>query len=1314
MSKSSQSIKLQDGQQNQDNISQIASPTNGGQQYELHELPLDQRPNKISSCTMPVSNILAPELLLFSIKNQRLQHIYNEEKDELEKSFADVKKVLDNRTYKYEVLIAFWITVHLQKLEAAKLVYDLDPIIEKMVTNLRSAGQYLLDEKKRKEEETKKKSMMGFFSKSKQNNPQAPQTNSNSNNTQQNNGGLSPSQPATSTDKEKSIPGSFSGEAALYRMENKNELLPPEEEDKKVSESDEQQQQNIPPGHEVSQRYSHLANTLKKKKESKPAEVTNNNQTGIYTIDDLIDLKFLLQSEVAIPVNTNIMRIALNFLEEKIASLIVAYYKVKIDEEMILRAIKTGQLDFLYCVFSYNRNFQEVHKEDANEQAQTDSDEGDMNGLHYKIFTFDLLFKKVLEFCEDQATIRIKAIVHWKIKSTGTKTELVLNTLIFADFSRWSQVKLRVFIDFITEIVKRGHEQNRILLCYNPIQVITLSCEFLTKIGKSISIFRQEGKVLSAKLLGLGRRIIDNMDEEVIPKVFLDIDFKDRTVLKIITSNGYVPLMQNEKVSVLLEEIWVALFKQANFADLDDDARSLKVKENIDIYNQFNYYGTLLSATLFLHVITKQLFNIFAEIKMPYDKWTIIDIMAAFMNLICFNLVGNVTEQQILDQNQKKTLDYYVIIVILLSWTRFFMYFLVVKPISKLLMILIRVVLNTMTFNFIMFSIVIINVSIFQLYFQETSPLFYNLAITFRTLFDALIGTYAYLVIEDMALFSIFQIIHIFITKIVLVNFLVAILESTFKEMQEQGNFAFQVNQYQFIERYSIAMQDEWGYSQLVILPPPINFFTIFLIPTVMRKGLMKRASEVFSKFIFWFENMFYLMIMLIYLLMLVPLIYLRMIYNIVKLASVFNLIWLLSLWLLFGPIFLIQGVGKDMFYFMKTLCDYKDENDQNQEKEAEDFKQDLIVLYNEILEVMRAILQLFKERNQAHRRKRLRMKKKLMKSQTQRQKHQQENNPANLKRHFLDDDLEEDDQGFTITKELIIEAWSKWRPSSSQQNSKLTTPDQSLIKERQKNPNKSKDARAIFGDIFMAKLLSGIKMKNYNQKKEYKPKEKQMGTQNGKNKNEFVNNFTYKLKEQLLEEENEQKMQKIPKDELQIMQEFLNRFLFVSDTSSKESMDLKLSLKSLPFKVNDHNVYRIGMIHFNMIQKSLIAFQNDDQDELFRYYDNRNKTRYNKLNVKASETKFDTQNLRQLGSSLLSILNKINFIGKYFKNTNILNNAPAEFKKFYEKKRLQKVHPEGRGRRQTIIRRQSFTDKVKDQKLPPIHPKRNKGQFQI
>lgn len=40
-------------------------------------------------------------------------------------------------------------------------------------------------------------------------------------------------------------------------------------------------------------------------------------------------------------------------------STMVAYYALKIDEDMIIRAIKTGQLEFLYCIFCYNKNYQE-------------------------------------------------------------------------------------------------------------------------------------------------------------------------------------------------------------------------------------------------------------------------------------------------------------------------------------------------------------------------------------------------------------------------------------------------------------------------------------------------------------------------------------------------------------------------------------------------------------------------------------------------------------------------------------------------------------------------------------------------------------------------------------------------------------------------------------------------------------------------------------------------------------------------------------------------------------------------------------------
>ena len=90
--------------------------------------------------------------------------------------------------------------------------------------------------------------------------------------------------------------------------------------------------------------------------------------------------------------------------------------------------------------------------------------------------------------------------------------------------------------------------------------------------------------------------------------------------------------------------------------------------------------------------------------------------------------------------------------------------------------------------------------------------------------------------------------------------------------------------------------------------------------------------------------------------------------------------------------------------------------------------------------------------------------------------------------------------------------------------------------------------------------------------------------------------NFTHKLRVQLREEEEVKAIiDKIPSDEVKMIEAFLTHFLFVSETSTRETLDLKLALKSLPYKVDSFNCYRIGMIHFNMVQKSLIAFQNDD-----------------------------------------------------------------------------------------------------------------------
>ncbi len=40
---------------------------------------------------------------------------------------------------------------------------------------------------------------------------------------------------------------------------------------------------------------------------------------------------------------------------------------------------------------------------------------------------------------------------------------------------------------------------------------------------------------MKGRLLQLGNKIVENLEDEKIEKVFLDTDFKDRTILKIVT-----------------------------------------------------------------------------------------------------------------------------------------------------------------------------------------------------------------------------------------------------------------------------------------------------------------------------------------------------------------------------------------------------------------------------------------------------------------------------------------------------------------------------------------------------------------------------------------------------------------------------------------------------------------------------------------------------------------------------------------------------------------------------------------------------------
>ena len=120
-----------------------------------------------------------------------------------------------------------------------------------------------------------------------------------------------------------------------------------------------------------------------------------------------------------------------------------------------------------------------------------------------------------------------------------------------------------------------------------------------------------------------------------------------------------------------------------------------------------------------------------------------------------------------------------------------------------------------------------------------------DLSYSFRYLFDAMIGAYSYT--GDYNYFyasSFLTVIHVFLSNVFLLNFLIAILSTVYNIMMDHGEFSYKSNKYEFIEKYSIAMLDTDGYAELVIHPPPVNFFTIFITPFIFSRLTMRKVAE--------------------------------------------------------------------------------------------------------------------------------------------------------------------------------------------------------------------------------------------------------------------------------------------------------------------------------------------------------------------------------------------------------------------------------------------------------------------------------------
>lgn len=154
-----------------------------------------------------------------------------------------------------------------------------------------------------------------------------------------------------------------------------------------------------------------------------------------------------------------------------------------------------------------------------------------------------------------------------------------------------------------------------------------------------------------------------------------------------------------------------------------------------------------------------------------------------------------------------------------------------------------------------------------------------------------MLGGYSYGGVSNLEFaYTIVMILHLFIINILLLNFMVAILSTTYGDMLESGSFLYKCSLFQYCEKYMIAFQDD-RIGELMIHSPPLNFFSLLMLPTLfvpdqISRNLTERVTQRFSYLNFWIENIFIVIVFMAYELCMLPLAYLLTFYNIMVISN--------------------------------------------------------------------------------------------------------------------------------------------------------------------------------------------------------------------------------------------------------------------------------------------------------------------------------------------------------------------------------------------------------------------------------------------
>lgn len=124
----------------------------------------------------------------------------------------------------------------------------------------------------------------------------------------------------------------------------------------------------------------------------------------------------------------------------------------------------------------------------------------------------------------------------------------------------------------------------------------------------------------------------------------------------------------------------------------------------------------------------------------------------------------------------------------------------------------------------------------------------------------------------------------------------------------------------------------------------------------------MRKISKIFALSVYWFENCVLIILFALYELLHVPFLYFKIMISCFSMGSWVTTIWFFPTWMFFGLFYLGYVQIVDMKYFIQCLNKNYESNNSAIHKEENDLKSDKIIIYNEIIDVMKCIQFLYKE----------------------------------------------------------------------------------------------------------------------------------------------------------------------------------------------------------------------------------------------------------------------------------------------------------------------------------------------------------------